>query len=245
MIQLNRLLVLAIVIFIGFGSAAVAGMPTPLPTGWSAPESSGRLSVAFIERRLQALSFFIVCLFVAAFGIKLLWNALRRDLQWLPVITYGRAVAFTMLWGLLFVIVLTMISGARELMTPGAWQKQGWTYQLRDEVKEVDFVKSKKVKALETLRFALWRHAASNDGQFPEVSELSDKLLNIPGRPGLRFEYIPGEIVSGETTRLLVVEPTVDKGNRFVLTTNGVIGTLSSQEIFDALESRKLKVRYE
>jgi hypothetical protein len=30
----------------------------------------------------------------------------------------------------LFLLVLTMISGARELMTPGAWEKKGFTYQL-------------------------------------------------------------------------------------------------------------------
>ncbi len=29
---------------------------------------------------------------------------------------------------MLCVVVLTMISGARELMTPGAWQKDGFTY---------------------------------------------------------------------------------------------------------------------
>ena len=36
-------------------------------------------------------------------------------------------------WGSLFVLVLTMISGARELMTPGAWKKDGITYVLEDE----------------------------------------------------------------------------------------------------------------
>jgi hypothetical protein len=37
------------------------------------------------------------------------------------------------LWGLLFLLILTMISGARELMTPGAWEKHGSTYRLKDE----------------------------------------------------------------------------------------------------------------
>ncbi len=36
------------------------------------------------------------------------------------------------LWGLLFTVVLAMISGARELMTPGAWEKQGATYRLKE-----------------------------------------------------------------------------------------------------------------
>jgi hypothetical protein len=39
------------------------------------------------------------------------------------------------LWGLLFLLILTMISGARELMTPGAWEKHGSTYELKDAPK--------------------------------------------------------------------------------------------------------------
>ena len=32
-------------------------------------------------------------------------------------------------------VVLAMISGARELMTPGAWEKHGATYRLKEEAK--------------------------------------------------------------------------------------------------------------
>lgn len=39
----------------------------------------------------------------------------------LPPLTYGRALSIIVLWGGLFVIVLAMISGARELMTPAPW----------------------------------------------------------------------------------------------------------------------------
>ncbi len=42
------------------------------------------------------------------------------------------------IWGLLFVLVLTMISGARELMTPGAWEKEGFTYVLAGEAENHD-----------------------------------------------------------------------------------------------------------
>ena len=45
----------------------------------------------------------------------------------------GKALGVVFLWGLLFVLVLTMISGARELMTPGAWEKKGLTYRLTDD----------------------------------------------------------------------------------------------------------------
>jgi hypothetical protein len=81
---------------------------------------------------LQAFSFFVVGLFVCAWAVKGLWQVLRKDLAWLPPLSYGRSVSLVLLWGFLFVVVLTMISGARELMTPGAWRKQGWTYRLAE-----------------------------------------------------------------------------------------------------------------
>lgn len=81
--------------------------------------------------RLDSISLFLVLLLLGAWGVKALWNALARDFPRLPRMTYGRALGVMTLWGLLFVIVLTMISGARELLTPGAWVKQGLTYKLK------------------------------------------------------------------------------------------------------------------
>ena len=34
------------------------------------------------------------------------------------------------IWGLLFLVVLTMIAAARETMTPGSWRKKGLLYEL-------------------------------------------------------------------------------------------------------------------
>lgn len=83
--------------------------------------------------RLDSISFFLVILLLSAAGVKLLWNRLARDISTLPRLSYGGALAGTVLWGLLFLFVLTMISGARELLTPGAWKKVGLTYALNDE----------------------------------------------------------------------------------------------------------------
>ena len=82
--------------------------------------------------RVQTISFFLMGLLGSAALVQLLWNFLRRDFTSLPRLNYWRALAVVVLWGLLFVVVLTMISGARELMTPGAWEKQGLTYKLAD-----------------------------------------------------------------------------------------------------------------
>lgn len=147
-----------------------AGMPAPLPT-----------DVAKIIRlnetpllRLQAISFFLLVFLLSATAIMLLWNYVRRDFPALPRLSFGTAVAAVFLWGLLFIIVLTMISGARELMTPGAWKKQGFTYKL-NEPAETTAANRQSVhrQQLERLRTALWQFAALHNGRFPKAEEVS------------------------------------------------------------------------
>src|SRR5207249_2746330 len=111
--------------------------------------------------RVQAISFFLVGFLVSALCIQLLWNYLRSDFPALPRLTYGKALGVVALWGLLFVLVLTMISGARELMTPGAWVKQGATYKLASHATTPDPERRQK---LEKLRVALWEYAGAHEG---------------------------------------------------------------------------------
>src|SRR5437762_7128091 len=87
------------------------------------------------KMRLENISFFLVGFFLSAFLSKLLWTYLANDWTFLPRLSYFKALGVVTLWGLLFVLVLTMISGARELMTPGAWEKKGFTHQLVDDLK--------------------------------------------------------------------------------------------------------------
>jgi len=98
---------------------AWAGMPSP----WVLTDIA--------KLRVQAISFFLLVLLVSALCIQLLWNGLRKSFARLPRLGYGRALSLVLLWGLLFAIVLSMISGARELMTPGAWEKNGAIYRLK------------------------------------------------------------------------------------------------------------------
>jgi len=104
------------------GSTAHAGMPS-----WGLSDLA--------KARIDAISFFLVVFLLLAFLVKLLWNYLAKDFQKLPKMTYPRALAAVALWGLVFLLVLTMISGARELMTPGAWEKHGSTYKLKDDAR--------------------------------------------------------------------------------------------------------------
>ena len=84
------------------------------------------------QARLETLSFFLVLVLLLSLVVKILWNYLARDFTRLPRMTYPKALAAVLLWGLVFLIVLTMISGARELMTPGAWEKHGATYKIKE-----------------------------------------------------------------------------------------------------------------
>ncbi len=85
------------------------------------------------EWRLKGVSFFLMGVLLSALAVQYLWNHLAKDFKFLPVMSYFKALGAVTLWGLLFVLVLTMISGARELMTPGAWKKRGSTYTLTEE----------------------------------------------------------------------------------------------------------------
>jgi hypothetical protein len=83
-------------------------------------------------RGVQNLSFFLAGLLLSAWIVQRIWNGLRVDFTRLPRLSFSKALGIVGLWGVLFVLVLTMISGTRELMTPGAWKRQGATYRLAD-----------------------------------------------------------------------------------------------------------------
>ena len=100
-------------------TVALAGMPSATLTDWAAT-------------RVETISFFVAVFFVLVVVVRALWNSLARDFPKLPVLTFKRALAAVLLLSLLLAVVLTMIAGARELLTPGAWQKQGHTYRLSE-----------------------------------------------------------------------------------------------------------------
>ncbi len=114
---------------IGFGLAALlngvwiasvnAGMPAVLPSSWTADSSPDQTNTreayasGAVALRIQAISFFLVVFLLSGWLVKGLSNSSRRDFQKLPRLRFGRSLGLVALWGLLFVIVLTMISGAR------------------------------------------------------------------------------------------------------------------------------------
>jgi hypothetical protein len=122
------LLVLVAAILVSPPLPSFAGMPSALREDF---ETVLRLRES-PHQRFQAISFFLVGILVSTLVVKFLWNFVAKDFPRLPKLTFLRAFSVVLLWGLLFVIVLTMISGARELMTPGAWKKDGLTYSVND-----------------------------------------------------------------------------------------------------------------
>lgn len=70
--------------------------------------------------RIDALSFFLVTYLVISLVVKVIWNQLAKSFASLPKLKYRQALGVVFVTGLLFYVVLTMISGARELLTPGA-----------------------------------------------------------------------------------------------------------------------------
>ena len=104
----------------------IGALPTTALAGMPAPYTLNELA----RLRIEAISFFLVVLLVCAGLVKLIWNGLRPEGTRIPRLSYPKALGVVVLWGLLFSVVLAMISGARELMTPGAWEKQGATYKL-------------------------------------------------------------------------------------------------------------------
>ena len=72
--------------------------------------------------RFQELSFFIFLLVVCAFLLKVTWNYAVKGFGSVPKLNFRRSLCLAILFGLLMLLILTMISGARELLMPGAWE---------------------------------------------------------------------------------------------------------------------------
>lgn len=219
--------------------SVLAGMPTV------SLSDAGRL-------RLSTISFFILLVVLSAIAIRFLWNSVQRDLPALPHLSFRGALTGVLLWGLVFVVVLTMISGARELMTPGAWVKSGLTYRPADqpqqtEAQQISVEVSRQLKEqtaritrLQLLGTALRQFADQHDGAWPTADEfrlLPLELITLPG--DLQADYLYRPVDSdglqpppAEREDVVVVfEPDVfEDGQQFALYRSGLVGPFRSTE---------------
>ena len=184
------------------------------------------------EMRLQTISFFIVVFLVSSLVVQRLWNGLGRDFTTLPRLTYRRSLAMVGLWGLLFILVLTMISGARELMTPGAWEPKpnALTYQLKSNAAS-DQLLSRRVK-LTALRNALWDYAAKHGGALPgsrDDGDIGESVWQTPEISGALYVYVAGRRVR-EGQAMVAYEPPVFGPPLLGLFSDGTIRELTQAD---------------
>jgi hypothetical protein len=213
----------------------LAGMGSVVPQDWA---RSMRLTDS-AHARFEAISIFLVALLFSAVAVRWLWNRLARGFPALPRLTLGKAVAVVALWGLLFLVVLTMIAATRELMTPGSWRKVGMLYEVVPAAAAPDRLDrmAERKQHLERLHAALSDHAARYDGRFPDAADAITPaaLWEVPGGAGLRYVYVPRRSV-GEPRAIVAYEPAVYGDQRLVLYSNGDIVTAQTADLQKQLQ---------
>jgi hypothetical protein len=190
-------------------------------------------------QRLQTLSFFALALLLFAAFIRWIWNGLRKDFPILPRLSYPRALGLVFLWGLLFVLVLTMISGARELLTPGAWEKVpgGVTYRLArpTEPTEVERRITERSEAIRRLGKALGLFD-QGDNELrrrhwpPDLRGIPADFWIVPGTDGARYILVNQP---RERDGILLYEPEAVGNDRLVFTDSDGPLWKSSAEIVE------------
>lgn len=206
----------------------IAGMPSPLPTDIV---PSLRMTESFYSR-LEAISFFLVVLLASTLIVRFLWNRLTIDFPRLPRLSVGRAAAVVAAWGLLFLVVLTLIAATREVMSPGIWEKQGLLYRVPEQpAPAVDNNRlAERTRQLERLKTALWLYAAKHAGHLPPADDpaVPAAAWQVPGGFGLRYLYNAGPSV-GDSQEAIAYEPAL-YGQRLALRTDGTIAPLTPNE---------------
>jgi len=188
--------------------------------------------------RVSTISLFLIIYLLTSFGIYKIWNLLGKDFSRLPKISFKRALTLVFIWGMAFHLVLVMISGTRELMTPGSWEKTGTVYKLSADSMP-HMMEARRLK-LENLKKILWQYAETHKGNFPG----NQKDASIPMTSWLdasgQFTYIYNSELSFDSSTILPLayEPDGYGEERFVLLTNGQVELLPLERIFSLKEGK-------
>lgn len=189
----------------------------------------------FGETRLEIISLFAVAVLASAFVVQGVWNGLKVEFPKLPYLTYRKALAVVFLWGLLFVIVLTMISGARELMTPGAWIQKGNTYELASTLPAKTASDSSaanhtaerrdRIALLGGMLIELRNFHSGLPLERSKVSPHDERTWFVPQAYGLEYVYIP-ELTHNPAPPILLAEPEFFDNGRFIVWAGGKVELL-------------------
>jgi hypothetical protein len=193
------------------------------------------------KARFQVISFFLILYMALAFIYEHLWNSLSKDFPKLPRIRYRGALAALAVCGLFMYVILTMISGARELMTPGAWARSGIFYTIREPEKDPKpWLDTARRISLERLRAVLWHYSEQHGGAFPASRERADIPVgdwNSIDPNGLQLVYVAG--LRRDTGKdVLAYEPSSFGASRFVLLSDGEIVQMSEDELTQRVQQR-------
>lgn len=226
-------LLMTVLFAVGIPQRALAGMPS--------------FNLSDLARmRLEGISFFIGILLLVAYAIKRMWNFYRKDFPNLPELNFKKSLVLVLLWGLAFHLVLSMITGTREIMTPKAWERQGLIYKLKESIEEdasgnAIILAKMRQRKLSALRIALWSYAQNHKGQFPpgpEVAEIPNKAWKVLEPSDLRYRYVKDQKVDvGQAP--LVYEPGIYGENRYVLFTNGKIQRMDIESIHQMVNGNR------
>lgn len=166
------------------------------------------------EARIEVISFFIFLYLLLTLVVKTLWNRLAKGIPSIPVINFRKALCLMLVSGLFMYVILTMISGARELMTPGAWEKEGISYRLSASG-------NPRKDQISKLRDALWEYSETHDGRFPNGRldpEIPGERWLLPDGNGY-YSFVPPEAPG----IVLVFEPPATGKKSYVILVDGSI----------------------
>ncbi len=196
------------------------------------PAAAGMPVIRFTDvgrMRLETLSFLLVLIPLLALMLRWLWNGLRKDFPRLPLLTFRGALALLGLWGVVSLVLLALISGARELFTPQAWTATGATYK---PTAVVAVEETRRREALEDLRDALWHWADAHEGRLPQHEfgdELPERRWRVPGTNGIRYRFRP--MAMRGSTELMAYEPDVVPEPRLGLFGDGTVRPFGKQDL--------------
>ncbi len=192
-----------------------------------------------VRWRLSSISFFLALFLAVTFAVKALWNRLQRDVPRLPRLRFGSALALVFLWGLGFQLVLSMIAGGRELMTPGAWERTGVTHRLKTlPPADKELLLEARRQRLEELRVALWTYAEAHGREFPPDDfgpGVPEERWRVLGTSGMHFIYVGGGSKVDAPSRPLAYEPGLFGRERWVLFSDGDVRLMPVEQVHASL----------
>jgi hypothetical protein len=188
--------------------------------------------------RLSTISFFLMIYLLVSWSIFKLWNFLGNDFPQLPKLPFSKALALVFLWGLAFHLMLVMIAGTRELMTPAAWEKAGITYKITPESRK-QFLDARRHK-IALLKQSLWQFAKDHKGKFPSeppADSVAEEVWRVP-TGDFMYRYVNG-LTTDSPVQPLAYEPDSYGVERLVLFTNGQIELLSINTLQSLIAEKK------